>query len=377
MTTAACLLVLSLFPQAPATGRTPVEAPPRPAVDAVVEALEKARAELRAWRTAAEQGAPVDEVELGRVFAAVQGIGEELQALRARMELSRPQKPAPPDTVASGTEAEREPATARELSRVFVEDLRALGPGADERRVRGRNGLAEALASGDDTREWAALLALAELGDVELDRASLRPLVLPFARSARPAKRVSALYALASTGCEPGDLALVHAAWKERTPEIDASIAHLLLMFGERRIEGRSEEIVLELLSGTVMRGRRASLSGLWGAQVGDRLAARLIELSRDPRERHDALYFGLSTLQEKNAAVVDVLIEALQDPDHNNSGRALWGLGHGVPVEHQARVAEALLELHGARSDPRIREDCERIVRAYGGEAMAARLAR
>ncbi len=377
MTTAAWMLVLLLSPQDGTPNRTPVETPPKASATLAVEALERARAALRAWRAEAEQGVVVDEAELMRVFAAVQGVGEELQGLSARQRLSqRTEKPASGEAALPGDE-ERGRGASRALSRVFVEDLRAFGEGAEARRARALKGLTDALTSGDDAQEWAALIALAELGDVEFDKAAFRSLVLPFARSASPGKRISALSALHSTAREPGDLALVHAAWEQRTRELDGCIAHLLLLFGDRRIEGRSEEIVLELLASADAGTRRSTLRNLWGAKVTERMAARLVELSRDPRERHEAIYFGLSTLQEKNAQVVEALIEVLRDPDHNNSGRALWGLGHGVPVEHQARVAAALVELHNARSDPRVRADCERIMRAYGSEAMAAKLAR
>ena len=70
-------------------------------------------------------------------------------------------------------------------------------------------------------------------------------------------------------------------------------------------------------------------------------------------------------------------MISFLPDPDHNNSGRALWGLSHGVPEASQARVAEALVELHNARSDPETRSSCARLVELYGGPNMSAMLAK
>jgi hypothetical protein len=76
---------------------------------------------------------------------------------------------------------------------------------------------------------------------------------------------------------------------------------------------------------------RREVLRGLWGARVTDRLADRIVELADDPESHGDAIYFGLSTFKPKNAAVVDKLIETLNDPDWNNWDRALWGLGYGV----------------------------------------------
>jgi hypothetical protein len=47
------------------------------------------------------------------------------------------------------------------------------------------------------------------------------------------------------------------------------------------------------------------------------------------------------------------------------------------TPRAQQARVVEALIGLHAARSDRSTREECERSVREYGGEQALARLAR
>jgi HEAT repeat protein len=156
------------------------------------------------------------------------------------------------------------------------------------------------------------------------------------------------------------------------------SILPLLTFFGKHRLEGRSEEIALEALEGYEMRGDNSSIAGLWGNRVGPRLEARVLELaSNDNHEvRHGAIYFGLSTFADKSPAVVEALIETLTDPDFNNSGRALWGLGHGVPPASHARVVDALVELHNGRSSPNVRADCRRIVGMYGGEAGLARLA-
>ena len=98
---------------------------------------------------------------------------------------------------------------------------------------------------------------------------------------------------------------------------------------------------------------------------------------SLDHQVRHGAIYFGLSTFRDKSADVIEALIQTLSDPDWNNSGRALWGLGHGVPAQHHRRVAEAMVELHNARSDPKVRERSARLVERYGDAALLAQLKR
>jgi hypothetical protein len=140
-------------------------------------------------------------------------------------------------------------------------------------------------------------------------------------------------------------------------------------------IDGRSEEIVLELLGSEQPAVRREALRGLWGANVTDKLADRVVELADDADSRHDAVYFGLSTFKPKNAAVVDKLIETLSDPDWNNWDRALWGLGYGVPRELQPKVAAALADMYVARSDPKVRETCRELIRQYAGDEAVRKL--
>jgi hypothetical protein len=147
-------------------------------------------------------------------------------------------------------------------------------------------------------------------------------------------------------------------------------------MYSDGKIEGRSEEIILEVLDSPEAGERREGLRGLWGASISDKLAARLVELADDPESHGDAVYFGLSTLKPKNEAVVDKLIETLSDSDWTNNGsRALWGLGYGVPKELQPKVAAAAAELYAARSDPRTREEARKIVRNYAGDKAAEAL--
>ena len=64
-------------------------------------------------------------------------------------------------------------------------------------------------------------------------------------------------------------------------------------------------------------------------------------------------------------------------DADFNNSERALWGLGQGVPAEQQSKVVDALVDLHNSRSNPQMRSSCRSLVTRYGGADAAQRLAK
>lgn len=206
-----------------------------------------------------------------------------------------------------------------------------------------------ALQRDDVARRHAALLAIARVREVGLEH--LRWLVEPLARDGDPSLRVAALYALWAVGPDPDgtradDLALVHAAWDAVDAESRMRLPHLLSMFGEGVIAGRSEELVLSLLD-EPGASFRSWINGLWGARVTDRIAARLVELATDPRYEayaYDAFYYALSTLQGKQPDVIAVLLDALASPDHEWVWRSAWGLSFGIPDELQPGVADAVV---------------------------------
>jgi len=259
----------------------------------------------------------------------------------------------------------------QDLAQPLVEAMRAIGPDAEKKRSTALEQIRTALTGPDREQRKAALVAIAKTGDVNFDKASLRPFILPIIEKAQGDELMCALYALYQTDRHPDDLSLVQAAWAKRSPEVDESLGHLLFLFGDKKIDGKSAEIILELLDSLNERTQNATLRGLWGAKVNDKVAAKLIQMSDDPKLRHDAIYFGLSTLEDKSDPVLDALIKALPDEEW----RALWGLGFGVPRKSQRKVAEAILELHNSRTDPKVRKDCARLVRKYGGEELASKL--
>jgi len=380
--TAVALATPALAMQEPVTARReriPLVAPERAPADDVLAALRSTREALARWRATLEAGAAAPSAEqLSAIQSETIAMFEHLEAIRNRVQAAQPARPAARPE--AGSSSERAVGSeAQRIARVWIDDAHALGTGGAERRAAAIETIRAALSSGVPAREWAALQALQQIGDVEYDKASFRELVLPYAQTARGSILVNALYALHNTSPADGDLALVHAAW-ERSPEaIAGSISHLLVLFGDRQIHGRSAEIVLEVLGSEDGRRIREGLHGLWGARVDDAVAARLIQLSHsaDGDLRHQAIYFGLSTLYDKSEPVIDALIATLNDPDWNNSGRALWGLGFGVPEQHGRKVGAALVDLHNARSDPQVRERCERIVRQLGDAELIGKLAR
>lgn len=231
-----------------------------------------------------------------------------------------------------------------------------------------------ALASGDPALQLAALRALTSLGQVKFDKEPFRELILPIASSAEGETLVAALYALANTVRKPEDLELALRAVDDASPQARGSASHLLFVFSEGDLTGRAGAAALGLFEGDDRRSLRSALGGIWGARVSPELEARLLELARtdDHELRHEAIYFGLSTLQEKSPAVVQRLIEVLGEVDSENSGRALWGLGHGVPPASQPAVAEAMKKYFDARSDVYSQSSALRLIGQYGTAADA-----
>lgn len=332
-----------------------------------VAAMQRAAIEMEAWRQAIDDGAELDEEELAALSRAAQRIYGNLEDIARAARRERTEQ-------LQQEHAQR--MTKRQRAQAWVDAMRALGPEARQNRDEAVAAMRTALESGDEAQQLVALEALSQLGDVNYDKASFRPLIVPIVKGAESGPMiVSSCYALFNTDSKPGDLALVQSTWQRRTPLVDNSISHLLRLFGEGIIAGRSEEIVLQLLADDDAGVRRECLRGLWGAEVSDNLAARVVELADDPRSQHDAIYFGLSTFNPKNEAVVDKLIETLSVSDHNDWGRALWGLGFGVPEELQPKVAKALADMYVARSDPRTRQSCRDLIARYAGEEAVAEL--
>ncbi len=336
-------------------------------VATALAAIEQAREAFAEWKVAIEAGAVVRDEDLASMKSQLELLGRDAQWIAARR--------VPKQVPSVVRPAESYGRNTVKLTQAWVDQMHALGPGAAEKRAATLAQISNALVGEDEYQRYAALKTLSQIGDIKFDKASFRPLVLPLVKSSKSNPLVSACYALYNTKREPGDLALIEAAWDRRSKPVERSISHLLFMFSDGKIAGRSEQIILELLSSSDAAVRREGLRGLWGATVSDELAEAIVELADNRASRHDAIYFGLSTLKPKSEAVVSKLIETLADPDHNDWGRALWGLGYGVPEEFQPQVADALADMYVARSDSRTREKCRKLIRQYAGEEALAKL--
>ena len=279
---------------------------------------------------------------------------------------------------ASDEAAVRDMAAAKEKNPLegWLKNIRSIDSDAANKRDGALAEVEAALMSDDAERNIAATQALAQTGDVKYGKAKYRERLLELCRSSNRDLVTSALYALYNTDRKPEDLALVQEVLSQPEAARPAhSISHLLLMFGDGTISGKSEEIVLNLLNSTDRSIRREALRGLWGAKTSDKLMDRVIELVDVPESHNDAIYFALSTSPDKNEAVVDKLIEVLSDPDWNNWDRALWGLGYGVREAQQEKVADAMLQMYENRSDPKTRGKCAKLIQQFGSDEQKDKL--
>lgn len=274
-----------------------------------------------------------------------------------------------PETARAVARDQEDRAASRDLAGPWIEDLTQIRDA--ERRLAAVESVRDAIASDDPLERLAGLTALVDTAEVGYERASFRPLVRPLVETETGWAHVQAFFALLSCGRSPGDCELVVEALKSPTPSLRENGSRLLTLACEGEISGAAATAMLELLAVEDARTQRLVLNGLWGVSAADEVQARLLEIAAGP-SRYDAIYFALSTLQNKNERTVRLLIEALSDPDPNTHGRALWGLGHGVPPEQHELVAEALLDLFETRASAR-----EEIVRTLSHYARAPQLPR
>jgi hypothetical protein len=234
-----------------------------------------------------------------------------------------------------------------------------------------------ALQSGDPALQRAALAALAQASDVNFDKAPFRPLVLPLLDSPAAPVRRAALYALYNTQPLEQDVPKIVQMANDASAQVRSCVGHILFLYKDGDLTGAEGDVVRRLLDDRDPEVAENTLNGLWGARVSRPIEEKILEWSesKDPEKAHDAIYFGLSTLHNKSEAVVRRLIRAMEGDDFENSGRARWGLGYGVPEEHHPLLADAFLRLLENRGDPSIGEECLRALETYASAAQLQEL--
>ncbi len=262
---------------------------------------------------------------------------------------------------------EADPAASK--ARQWVEDVQQIG---DERRkLIALDEIRSALASNDESLQIVALMAVACIGDVNYDKASMRPLVLRFLESKNAEARAAAMYALVNTVVEPGDAAMFLGMAADPSPAVRGKVTHILGICCKGDLRGDASDAVLKLLNDKDSNVADDSLRNLWGAQVSQNIQDKLLAMAdtKDRDRKQMVYYFGLSTLMNKSKAVIDALVRGMQGSDYEIQGRSMWGLSHGIPEEHHETVADAFTAMLHARSDQGIQSQCLRNIGEYGGD--------
>lgn len=209
----------------------------------------------------------------------------------------------------------------------------------------------------------------------KFDRDVFLPLVVPLLQSEDVRTRMLALRCLPGLEASEHELQLVVPLVEDSAPEVRSTVGLALTQIGK----GEQKDIVipalLHLLSDREPEVIEQTLRAMWGQYSSPELDQRLIELADQARFHHEAIYFGLSTMREKSAAVCRRLVEELADPDWNNSGRAAWGLTYGVPAEARELVEQGLLRALPQETNAYTRKQELRALRGVASDASRAYL--
>jgi len=190
----------------------------------------------------------------------------------------------------------------------------------------------------------AGLATLSQALAAKFDREPFRQLVLPLVKSDDATVRYLAVLCLPGVSTNRDDLAALLPLVDDPNPNVRSQLARALIGLGQGEAIDQVAPALVQLLRDENDDVVHDSIRSMWGEYRTPELNEVLIELSDHPRHHHVAIYHGLSTQQQKSAAVCRRLIEELADPDWNNSGRAAWGLTYGVVPEAAALVEEGLL---------------------------------
>jgi hypothetical protein len=262
------------------------------------------------------------------------------------------------------------------IAKPWVDDVTQLQDGG--RRAAAIESIRRALADQVPEQVAAALLAIPQIGQVTYDKAAMRELVLRHAQSPDIAVRAAFPFALLNVGGPlPGDVELVLPLAADPAPFVRGNAGRSLTFFTKGELTGVTGERVLALLNDADRQVRRDVLGSVWGSKVSPEIEAKLLAdfASPDTESRHQAFYFGLSTLRSKSPAVVDACIAAMESNDRELQWRARWGLAQGVPDDQRAKVGDAYLRVLNARTDSSLERDAFEWLRWNGSTAHAAGL--
>ena len=300
----------------------------------------------------------------------------EIASLRRQLDDARkpaPQIAKPVAGSAPNAEAPRNPGYLQqgEVWRQLVFRLDPVKRGAAWAAVRA------ALVSGDSEARRAALWTIAFTSHVNLVRGGLVAEIEALLDSSDPATRLeawNARLALANvertTGTGPG----VDDAMRERLrqetlagpPETRGRVLSALLKASGYKVEGATEELVLQLLDDPA--SRTAVLNSLGRTRIlPDSVTAKLHSIVRADPDVAATVIRRLRHTDKKSRETIDYLLESAVLGVEG----ALAALRVGVPIAERERVARRLRDLFAARIHPIVRSEVVRAIGAQGDVSL------
>ncbi len=216
-------------------------------------------------------------------------------------------------------------------------------------------------------------MALRDVSEVNADKTQLRDAIRTHLEDEDARIRGNAILALLETNYDTSDVSRILALVADASDDDLYELGWALYRFSNRDFTGQFAEPMFGLLKKGFAADRRHEkesvfqsrglLNAVWGAKVTPEIEALLVEWSRldDPDGRsmainsrgYNALYFALSTLGVRSTAAVERLLELVENPDENISGRALMGLQNAKPsLEDQRRIAIGIIRLLENRNE-------------------------
>ena len=190
----------------------------------------------------------------------------------------------------------------------------------------------------------SALATLRSSLTAKFDRDPFRPLVLPLLESEDAQIRALALRCLPALNATSLDLTLVVPMAKDVSSEVRKSVGSTLIAIGKGDYGDQVVPALTKLLNDSDPMVIERTIRSMWGQYSSPEFDKLLIKLSRHPQHHGKTIYHCLSTMRSKSVPVCQRLIEELDEPDWNNSGRAAWGLTYGVVEDAKSLVEDGLL---------------------------------
>jgi len=237
-------------------------------------------------------------------------------------------------------------------------------------RERGLEKIAEMLAENqsDDTKK-RGLSTLLKCISAKFYRPSFQQLVLPLIESEDAIIRALSLRLLPALETPRSELIRLAELVDDEDPQVRKQLGGSMIGIDD----GETPEIVIPVLMRLCqdenLDVRMGTIRSMWGRYSTEEFDKFLIELSYDRSVYERVVYNALSTKRTKSLEVCKRLVEVLEDPDWNNSGRAAWGLTYGVETEAYPFVENAVLKALPHETNSYTRKNLFRALATVGTE--------